>query len=99
MSDHTGTFTNYDGPLAEHVEYYAKPVNRRAALMPNAAEFADIYLAAFIEGFAHIQRTYRDRRRAFDSLFKHRPWDPNGSMAYRWFHVLKRLDAADPYAV
>ena len=64
--------------------------------MPNAGEFAENYLEAFEQRFEHIQQVYRERRRAFDSLFKHRPWDPGGSMAYRWFHVLKRLDAADP---
>ena len=95
VSDHTGTFTNYDGPLTLNIEAYATPVNRRAAKMPNAAEFADVYLAAFVERFEHTQQTYRQRRRAFDSIFKHRPWDPNGSLAYRWFHVLARLDAAD----
>ena len=96
VSDHTGTFTNYEGDLMQNIEAYAQPVNRRAARMPNAAEFAENYLELFVQRFRHIQGTYRDRRRAFDSLFKHRPWDPGGSMAYRWFHVLKRLDAADP---
>lgn len=96
VSDHTGTFTNYQAPLSQNIDAYAAPVNKRASRMPNAAEFADLYLAAFTERFTHVQEIYRARRRAFDSLFKHRPWDPNGSMAYRWFHVLKRLDSADP---
>ena len=96
VSDHTGTFTNYEDSLTLNIEAYAQPVNRRASRMPNAAEFADIYLEAFVQRFQHIQQVYRERRRAFDSLFKHRPWDPGGSMAYRWFHILKRVDAADP---
>ncbi|MEI8243335.1 MAG: hypothetical protein WCI17_08730 [bacterium] len=96
VSDHTGTFTNYEGDLALNMDVYAAPVNRRAARMPNADEFAQGYLDAFVERFEHIQQVYRERRRAFDSLFKHRPWDPGGSMAYRWFHVLKRLDGAAP---
>ena len=95
VSDHTGTFTNYESDLTLNAEAYAEAVNRRIARMPNAAEFAEIYIAAFVERFEHIQQVYRERRRAFDSLFKHRPWDPGGSMPYRWFHVLKRLDAAD----
>ena len=96
VSDHTGTFTNYEGDLTQNIEAYAQPVNRRASRMPNADEFAAAYLEMFVLRFEHIQQVYRERRRAFDSLFKHRPWDPGGSMAYRWFHVLKRLDAADP---
>jgi hypothetical protein len=96
VSDHTGTFSNYEGDLALNMAAYAEPVNRRAARMPNAGEFAEGYLDAFVQRFEHIQIVYRERRRAFDSLFKHRPWDPGGSMAYRWFHILKRLDAADP---
>ena len=96
VSDHTGTFTNYEGDLTRDVAAYAEPVNRRIARMPNAGEFAEHYLEAFVQRFEHIQQVYRERRRAFDSLFKHRPWDPGGSMAYRWFHILKRMDAADP---
>jgi hypothetical protein len=97
VSDHTGTFTNYEKDLTLHIEGYANPVNRPSRRkMPNLEEFADIYLASFVERFAHAQEVYRERRRAFDSLFKHRPWDPGGSMAYRWFHVLKRLDAGNP---
>ena len=96
VSDHTGTFTNYEGDLTLNIEAYAEPVNRRVARMPNAGEFAENYINAFVQRFEHIQQVYRERRRAFDSIFKHRPWDPGGSMAYRWFHVLKRLDAADP---
>lgn len=96
VSDHTGTFTNYEGDLMQDTPAYAMPVNRRASKMPNVAEFAEIYLAAFVRRFERIQQVYRERQRAFDSLFKHRPWDPGGSMAYRWFHILKRLDASDP---
>ncbi|MFZ4398028.1 MAG: hypothetical protein ACOYOU_20640 [Kiritimatiellia bacterium] len=96
VSDHTGTFTNYEGDLSQDTAAYALPVNRRASRMPNVAEFAELYLAAFVQRFEHIQQVYRERRRAFDSLFKHRPWDPGGSMAYRWFHILKRLDASNP---
>ena len=96
VSDHTGTFTNYEGDLSLNIEGYAEPVNRRAARTPDAAEFADVYLDAFVTRFRQIQTVYRERRRAFDSLFKHRPWDPNGSIAYRWFRVLRRLDTADP---
>ncbi len=95
VSDHTGTFTNHAGALTLDIAAYAAPVNRRAAWMPNAVEFADIYLEALTARFEKMQQTYRARRRAFDALFKHRRWDPNGSLAFRWINVLKRLDAAD----
>ena len=39
---------------------------------------------------------YRDRRRAFDELFVHRPYDVGGSGAYRWAKTLERLDRCDP---
>ena len=45
-----------------------------------------------------IQRDYRVRRRAFDTLFRHCKQDV-GSFAYRWRHVLARLDATDPVAL
>ena len=42
---------------------------------------------------------YRKRRRAFDSLFKHRRRDEQGSFSYRWEKVLERLDHADAAAL
>ena len=48
---------------------------------------------------AETQAAYRERRRAFDELFLHRPYDEAGSGAYRWACILKRLDACDPHAV
>ena len=37
----------------------------------------------------------RSRRKAFDGLFADRPFDTNGSGAYRWSRALARLDRAD----
>jgi hypothetical protein len=100
VSDHTGTFTNYEDDFSLNIEAYAAPVNRRAdKLAAHAGAFAQCYLDAFVSRFVHIQQVYRGRKRAFDSLFKHRPWDPGGSMAYRWLHVLERLDAAEAWQI
>ena len=46
-----------------------------------------------------VQAKYRSRRRAFDELFVHRPFDVAGSGAYRWAKTLERLDQCDPKAV
>ena len=53
----------------------------------------------FRRHLAETQTAYRARRRAFDNLFSDRPYDTNGSGAYRWACILKRLDACDPHAV
>ena len=74
---------------------YADPVNRRRKKVPDPAAFARVYLDAFHKRFRHIQLEYRRRRRAFDTLFKYRKWDPNGSFAYRWKQILSRLEETD----
>ena len=57
------------------------------------------FAAAFVEGFrrklAETQAAYRARKSAFDELFSDRPYDTNGSGAYRWAKTLQRLDACD----
>jgi hypothetical protein len=75
---------------------YARPINRRAAYVACPEGFAEAYLGAFEDRFATIQEEYRKRRRAFDTLFKHRPRDEKGSLAYRWERVLQRLHRTDP---
>jgi hypothetical protein len=95
VADHSGAFTEYDLALEKFAAEYARPVNRRNTLVPDAAEFAETYLAALQARFAHIQSDYRKRRRAFDTLFKGRKYDPAGSFAYRWECVLRRLDQTD----
>jgi hypothetical protein len=97
--DHSGAFGEYKLPLETFAAPYARPVNTRDKVMPNPKEFAAAYLAAFREQFFHIQGDYRKRRRAFDTLFKHCPYDPAGSFAYRWECVLRRLDQTDPDAL
>jgi hypothetical protein len=97
VSDHTGAFKQYKAPLIQDAEAYAEPVNRRtqSKLMDNAEDFAQGYLTAFQSRFEQVQREYRNNRLAFDTLFKHRPLDREGSVAFRWKCVLERLDATD----
>lgn len=96
VSDQTGTFVDYNRPLQCVAPIYAGPVNRRLEFVPDPEAFARIYLTAFLKRFFNIQREYRKRRRAFDTLFKHRRWDEGGSLAFRWEKVLERLDRTDP---
>jgi hypothetical protein len=96
VGDHSGAFTEYRKPLITFAGDYARPVNRREALVPDAPAFAQKYLQAFRDQFIHIQGDYRKRRRGFDNLFKHCRYDPGGSFAYRWECVLRRLDQTDP---
>ena len=92
VADPTGTFHNFDVELTATAPAYAEPVNRRREIVSNPVEFAQVYLNAFRTRFSRIQSDYRRRRRAFDTLFKYRKWDPNGSFAYRWEQILARLD-------
>ena len=99
VGDHSGAFGEYVLPLEAFAAHYARPVNTRDKVMPDAPGFAKAYLEAFREQFMHIQGDYRKRRRAFDTLFKHCPYDPSGSFAYRWECVLRRLDQTNPFAL
>jgi hypothetical protein len=95
VADHSGAFTEYALPLECFAADYARPVNRRESILVQPVQFAQIYLTAFHDHFAHIQGDYRKRRRAFDNLFRHSRYDPAGSFAYRWECVLRRLDQTD----
>ena len=93
LVDHSGAFADWRTPsLLPFAKSYAAPVNRRLAHVPDPKSFAEAYLAAFREEFLRLQSDYQRRRVAFDGLFRHLPYDPKGSFACRWFHVLKRLD-------
>jgi hypothetical protein len=96
VADFTGAFREYQTDLLKFVLDYAQPVIRRLNLVPRPAVFAHVYVDAFISRFIHIQGDYRKRRRAFDTLFKHRRRDEKGSFAYRWEKILDRLDRTDP---
>lgn len=96
VADHTGTFGNFRGELADLAPHYAIAVNRRIANLPDPGAFADQFVGSFVERFEQIQAEYGRRRRAFDALFRHRRADPAGNLAFRWECVLKRLDRAQP---
>ena len=53
----------------------------------------------FCRPVSRIQPEYRKRKRAFDTLFKHRPRDEAGSFAYRWECVLDRLRRTEPLSL
>jgi hypothetical protein len=95
VGDHSGAFGEYKLPLETFAAHYARPINSRDKWVTASEEFATAYLAAFREQFLHIQGDYRKRRRSFETLFKHLPYDTAGSFAYRWECVLRRLDQTD----
>lgn len=96
VADQTGTFNDYVRDLRAVVHAYAAPINGRLSWVSDPESFARIYLTAFLKRFSNIQREYRKRRRAFDTLFKHRRRDEGGSFAYRWEKILQRLDRTEP---
>ena len=96
VADQMGTFADYRTDLEHFAAEYAEPVNCRLSLLTDPEEFAAFYIDAFVARFAKIQFEYRKRKRAFDTLFKHRPRDEAGSFAYRWECVLDRLRRAVP---
>ena len=99
VTDHAGSFTNYEQELDEFVASYADVVKRRKEFVTDYAAFADAYVDAFAVRVAAIQAAYRERKKAFDGLFEDRPFDTNGSGAYRWARALARLDRAEPEAL
>ena len=99
VADHTGAFTDYVSDLSKSAEAYALPVLSRLGVVSQPEQFIDVYLNAFLSRFLHIQNEYRERRRAFDNLFKHRQPDGRGNFADRWSSILKRLDHTDAQAL
>lgn len=95
VSDHTGAFTDYDTPLTAWADQYVQPVLRRAEYVANLDALASAYVEACVAAFAATQEEYRERRSAFDLLFKHRPREQAGSLGYRWERVLHRLQNTD----
>lgn len=99
LSEPTGAFTNYNKPYATTIADYAAALNRRKDLISDFEAAANIFVTSFEDELRRIQQTYRDRRAGFDTLFRDRPMDVNGSIAYRWKCVLERLDAVNPQAL
>jgi hypothetical protein len=96
VSDHVGTFVDWLGSLESRAPYYARPILKRLQVVTDRQEFVNGYLSGFTERFVRIQEEYARHRRAFDTLFKHRPWDEGGSLAKRWASILERLRLANP---
>ena len=99
VTDHAGSFVNYLHTFEDSVAPYANVVRRRAKFVPDVSAFASTYVTAFERSLSDAQAKYRERRRAFDELFVHRPFDVAGSGAYRWAKTLERLDQCDPKTV
>jgi hypothetical protein len=95
VADNSGSFADYVHELEHFAAGYAKVVSSRAKVAPDLRGFSRSYLAALAERLEWLQEQYRQRRRAFDTLFRHRKHDP-GSFADRWEKVLARLDQAKP---
>ena len=96
VTDHAGSFVNYEQPCEEYVAAYAQPVIRRKDYVADYAGFAAAYVDGFKRRIEEVQASYRSHKAAFDELFSDRPYDTNGSGAYRWACALRRLDACDP---
>ena len=99
VTDHAGSFVKYRESFDELIGAYANVVRRREKFVGDYPAFAKAYVQAFERKLAAVQEAYRARRRGFDELFWHRPYDQAGSGAFRWTSVLKRLDACDPAVV
>ena len=97
VTDHAGSFVNYEHDFVDFVSVYAAPVIRRKKYVSESEfeNFALAYVEGFRRKFVETQESYRQHRRAYDTLFRDRPYDTNGSGAYRWSRALQRLDQAD----
>ena len=95
VTDHAGAFVGYTKELIDSVKDYADVVRRRKAFVFDYAGFVSEYVKAFAKRFAEIQASYLERRAVYDGLFKDRPFDPNGSAAFRWYSILSKLEKAN----
>jgi hypothetical protein len=96
LTDHTGSFWDYQTPLVWFANQYATPINRRAPFVPDPVAFAEAYLSALLLSFRRVQDEFRREEDAFLNLFVGQFWDERGSFADRWPKVLKRLAETDP---
>ncbi len=95
VSDHVGALVDWKDSLQVRAAEYAAPVQRRLDVVADRRVFIAAYLDGFVERFLRVQDEYNRHRRAFDTLFKHRPWDAGGSLACRWSSILQRLRGSD----
>lgn len=100
LVDHSGAFADWrTDSLLPFARSYAAPVNDRVTQVADPKAFAEAYLAAFRAELDRLLSDYRQRRRAFDGLFKPQPQMAEGSLTHRWECVLKRLADTDPEAL
>jgi hypothetical protein len=92
ITDHAGSFNDYKGSLMDGAKRYAHVMRRRRDFVSDYQMFVSRFLKSFETRLSQVQSSYRSRRQAFDSLFADRPYDSNGSGAYRWACVLSRID-------
>ena len=92
-----GTFADYRTDL-EHfaAEYAAAGQPPAAACWPIPRSSPPCTSTPSSPGSPRSNWNTGKRKRAFDTLFKHRPRDEAGSFAYRWECVLDRLRRAVP---
>lgn len=98
VADHAGTFNDYESPLSRFAADYALPVLSRAKKLRHPIAFAAAYLESFAERLVEMQDEYRQKRRAFDTLFQHSKQGER-TFAWRWAKVLARLDQTDVTAL
>ena len=96
VTDHAGSFVNYEHPLVDYVAQYAGFARRREQYVTEFPQFVEAYVEGFRRRLVEVKSAYLSRQAAFDELFADRPYDTNGSGAYRWACILRRLAVADP---
>jgi hypothetical protein len=100
VTDHAGSFVDYESEFEDRVAEYAAFIeSRREAALGEYGLFVSSCIDGFRRRLVKTQQAYRSRRKAFDDLFSDRPYDTNGSGAYRWSCALARLDRCDPDAL
>ena len=99
ITDHAGSFVNYEHDFEDFVSQYARVVTRRREYVSEYANFAAAYIEGFRRKLVSTKAAYLARKKAFDELFIDRPYDTNGSGAYRWAKALQRLANCDPERV
>ena len=96
ITDHAGSFVNYEHDFEDYVAQYAVAVIRRKSYVSEYANFAAAYVEGFRRKLEATKTAYLSRKNAFDELFIDRPYDTNGSGAYRWAMALRRLAYCEP---
>lgn len=95
VTDHTGSFVDYQHPLETFAEAYARPVRRRLEAVSSRDEFAERYLDAFQRRLLQLQAEYRRNPTAFHLIFDQRQSQKEGGFIDRWRKVLRRLEMSN----